>query len=315
VLTARPGSDRSAARPVSAGLRVLLVAFTALTVLGFLALDVLAPDTEHLFAWTIQPPITAAFLGSGYAAGTLLVALTLRTRAWVNARVAVLTVFVFTVLTLGATLLHLDRFHFGADGLIARGAAWFWLTVYVVVPAAMAVLLVVQRRALGADPPARLPMPGWLVVALAIQGTLMLAVGVALYVAPATASSLWPWALTPLTARAVASWLVAFGLAAALAIMEQDLGRLELPAAAYTVLGSLQLEALVRFAGQVRWASPAAAAYVAVLVTVVATGAYGWWAGFGHHRGRVSPAARRIARQPVPEDDRAPDAAGLREAS
>ena len=51
--------------------------------------------------------------------------------------------------------------------------------------------------------------------------------------APASAGTLWPWQLTPLTARTVASWLIAFGIAAALAIQERDLGRLELPAAAY----------------------------------------------------------------------------------
>ena len=310
MLTATPAPELSTPRPVSPGMRVLLVAFSALTVLGFVALDVLAPHTEQLFAWTIEPPATAAFFGSGYAAGTLLVVLTLRTRAWANARVAVLTVFVFTVLTLGATLLHLARFHFGSHELVARGAAWFWLTVYVVVPVAMAVLLVLQRRALGADPPARLPMPGWVVVALAVQGTVMLSVGVALYVAPVTASPLWPWALTPLTARAIASWLIAFGLAAALAIQERDLGRLELPAAAYTTLGALQLDVVVRFADQIRWTSPAAGLYVAVLIAVVATGAYGWWAGFGHHRGRVTPADRRIADRPAPETTPA-----LREAS
>jgi hypothetical protein len=123
----------------------------------------------------------------------------------------------------------------------------------------------------------------------------LLAVGTALYVAPASARVLWPWPLTPLTARAVASWLIAFGLAAALAIWERDLGRLELPAAAYTALGLLQLVSVVRFADQVRWNSPAAQLHVLVLLTSIATGGYGWWAGFGHHRGRIPPAARRSA--------------------
>jgi hypothetical protein len=274
-------------------MRALLVAFSALTGLGVVALDVLAERTADLFAWTIQPPLTAAFLGSGYAAGTLLVVLTLRTRAWTNARVAVLTVLVFTTLTLVATLLHLDKFHFGATGTVPRAAAWFWLAVYVLVPPAMAVLLVAQRRAPGQDPPPRLPMPLGPAVALAGQGTAMLAVGVALFAAPATARGLWPWPLTPLTARAVASWLIAFGVAAALALRERDLGRLELPAAAYTAVGALQLLSVARFADQVRWASPAAWLYVLALASIVATGAYGWRAGFGHHRGRIPPAARR----------------------
>ena len=34
------------------------------------------------FAWTIQPPLTAAFLGAGYAAGFVLVVLSLRDPVW-----------------------------------------------------------------------------------------------------------------------------------------------------------------------------------------------------------------------------------------
>lgn len=89
---------------------------------------------------------------------------------------------------------------------------------------------------------------------------------------------------------------MAFGVAAALAIAERDLGRLELPAAAYTAVGLLQLVSAVRFGDQMRWDSPASWIYLAVLAGVVATGAYGWWAGFGHHRGGVPPAARTRSR-------------------
>lgn len=269
----------TAARPVLAGLRVLLVAFAGLTVLGFAALWVASGRTAQLFAWTVEPPMTAAFLGAGYAAGTVLVVLTLRTRTWAEARVGVLTVLVFTALTLLATLVHRDRFHFAAGGGVARAAAWFWLAVYVVVPVAMAVLLVAQRRSPGADPPVRLPMPGWLAAALAAQGGALLAVGAALYAAPASARWLWPWPLTPLTARAVAAWLIAFGLAAVLAVRERDLDRLRVPAAAYLGLGLLQLVTVARFADQVRWGSPAAQVYLVVLAAAVGTGAHGRRAG------------------------------------
>lgn len=263
-------------RRVLPGMRRLLIAFALLTLLGFTSLFVGSTQTERAFAWTIDPPLTAAFLGAGYGAGCVLVLLALRARAWVHARVAVVTVLVFMLLTLVATLLHLDRLHFTSPELLARAAAWFWTAVYVVVPVAMLALLPLQERVPGEDPPRLVPLPRGLSAALAVQGSLLLAVGAVLFAVPATQSVLWPWQLTPLTARTVGSWLIAFGFAAVLALRERDLERLELAAIAYTAFGALELVALARFAGVVRWGEPAAWVYLALLLTIVPTGAVGW---------------------------------------
>ena len=114
------------------------------------------------FAWTIQPPLTAAFLGAAYLAGCTLVLMSLRAVPWAHARAAVVTILVFTVLTLVATLAHLDRFHLRRPALAARAAAWFWLAVYVSVPVVLVVLLVLQQRAQGVHPHrARRCRDGW----------------------------------------------------------------------------------------------------------------------------------------------------------
>jgi len=263
-------------RALLPGMRRLLVAFAGLTVLGFTALFIGSTQTERAFAWTIDPPLTAAFLGAGYGAGCVLVLLALRARAWVHARVAVVTVLVFMLFTLLATGLHLDRLHFAAPDLLARAAAWFWTAVYVLVPIAMLALLPLQERVPGGDPPRLVPLPRALSAVLAVQGTLMLAVGAVLFAFPASQSILWPWQLTPLTSRTVGSWLIAFGFAAWLALRERDLERLELAAIAYTAFGTLELVALVRFLGVVRWGQPAAWVYLALLLTIVPTGVVGW---------------------------------------
>jgi hypothetical protein len=54
------------------GTRWLLCAFSLLTALAFVVLFVLSASTEQHFAWTIQPPVTAAFLGAAYAVGCVL---------------------------------------------------------------------------------------------------------------------------------------------------------------------------------------------------------------------------------------------------
>ena len=59
-------------------MRGLLGVFSVLTALAVVALFLFPSRTAELFAWTIQPPLTAAFLGAGYAAGCTLVLLSLR---------------------------------------------------------------------------------------------------------------------------------------------------------------------------------------------------------------------------------------------
>jgi uncharacterized integral membrane protein len=258
--------------------KATLFVFSLLTFLALIVLFVFSSQTESYFAWTIQPPVTAAFLGAAYAGGCVLVALSIRTGAWVNARLPLLTILLFSVLTLIATLVHIDRFHFSTPGAIPQFAAWFWLIVYIAVPVALAVVLVAQERMPGGHPPRRLPLPRWVAALLLVQGVVLLFVGVVLYAAPATENSAWPWQLTPLTARATGAWLISFGVAALLALRENCMVRLQISSLAYGVFGLLELIAALRYAGDLRWNEPAAWIFVVVATTIALTGLYGWLA-------------------------------------
>jgi hypothetical protein len=171
-------------RGLTTAMRVVLVAFLALAGLGFILLYLRSGHTDRDFAWTIKPDITAAFLGAGYGAGCVLVAASLR-RPWAQVRVGIGIVLVFTAMILVMTLLHLERFHFGAaNGGIARLAAWVFLAVYVFTPTVGTWLFVREQRLAGPQPPGGLALPGWFKVAVAAQGGLMVIFGAALYVAP-----------------------------------------------------------------------------------------------------------------------------------
>jgi hypothetical protein len=272
----RGGREEPGLKPVLPGWRPLIALFLALTLLSTVSLYILARRTDRNFAWTINPPLSAAFLGGGYAAGFILIVLTMRERVWARARIAYATVCVFVWVTLLATLLHLDRFHFDVDGLWPRFLAWLWLIVYVTVPPWMTALLVAQRRALGADPDVTQPMSRGLAAAMALQAVLLTAVGISLVIASTWALERWPWMLTQLTARAIGAWCVALGFAAGLAVHERDLSRLRAAAITYVAFGLLQAGAIVRYRDDVDWDRPAAWLYVAVLVTITATGAHGW---------------------------------------
>ncbi len=158
------------------GMRRLLIIFSGLTLLAFAVLFVGAGQTDRYFAWTINPPATAAFLGGAYAGGCALVVIGMRRGTWAAMRIPYITILVFTLVTLAATLLHLDKFHFAKSG-VALFAAWFWLAIYVFVPLAMIIVLIGQVRRPVPEPARRLPIPRPLAAALGIQGGIFLAVG------------------------------------------------------------------------------------------------------------------------------------------
>jgi hypothetical protein len=260
--------------PVLRPMRAVLVAFGVLTLLAVAALFVRPETTDRFFAWTVTPPLTAAFYGAAYLAGFTLVVLSLRADAWAHARAAVVTIFIFTVLSLVATLAHGDRFHFRSSAPMARGAAWFWLAVYVVVPVVLVVLLVLQARTPGTHPERAGRPPRLLAAVLAVEGTVLFAVGVVLFARPGLLAA-WPWPLTPLTSRVVGAWLVSFGIAAWLAVYEGDLARLRAPAIAYLVFGLAEIVALLRYASTISWQKAGSWVYLAFLVLVVLTAAAG----------------------------------------
>lgn len=277
-------SSTGACREMSIGLRWLLRIATVLVLVAGVQLFVLAEKTDRYFAWTIRPPMTAAFVGAAYWSALGLTIYGSLKRNWAETRTIFPSVLTFSVLSLVTTILHWDRFHFNSDDGNAAFAAWAWFIVYVVVPAVGVRLWLMQLRIRGSDPPKRLPLPNWLRVALVAQGAVLLLTGLALFVDPSgSAPHLWPWALSPLTARAVSTWLLAIGVEALHAAWENEWRNIEPPAITYFAFSILQLVALARFgfddapdSGQpiIDWASPKSWAYLAFLVSIVVVGAY-----------------------------------------
>jgi hypothetical protein len=187
---------------------MLIVSCITVSVAGF-QLFVITEYTDRYVAWTIDVPLTAAFLGASYWGSFPLVLIASRQHAWARARVAVPGVFLFTVLTLLATLIHIDLFRM--DSVYG----WAWLVVYLFGPVGYGVFAVRQLRIAGGDPPRQARLPAWLPLVLGVQAAIMLMWGTALFLAPQTTAALWPRALTPLTGQAVGAWLIRVGVTAA----------------------------------------------------------------------------------------------------
>jgi hypothetical protein len=241
---------------------LLLIASVLVFIIG-ISLFLLSGQTDRYFAWTISVPLTAAFLGAGYWSSFFIEFVASRERMWANARVAVPAVFVFTVLTLVATLIHLDLFHLGGSfAVITQIGTWTWMAVYVSVPILLAVLWAIQIRLPGGDPLRRTPISGLVRLAIYLLAAGMLTVGVALFVAPLGTGVLWPWELTPLTGRAVGAWLIGLGVAAAHMAWERDWRRVLPASAMLAVFGALELLVLLRFPAELDWSGPRAWVYL-----------------------------------------------------
>lgn len=254
-------------------MRTLLWIAGALVFLAGVQLFVFPERTERFFAWTIDFPLTAAFLGAAYWASVAFEVIAARQRVWADARVSVPAVFVFTSLTLVATLLHLDLFHLGPEvETTTKAVTWFWIAIYTVVPIMMIFLAPRQWRAPGVDPPRRSALPHWIAGVLWVHAVVMLFVGAALFIAPERTASLWPWPLTPLTSRAVGAWVLSLGLAAAHSLWENDTRRLRPAAVGYIALGVLEAIAALRFVNDVDWTRLQAVVWVAFLASMVVVG-------------------------------------------
>jgi hypothetical protein len=175
-------------------------------------LFVLSEHTDDWFAWTIQPPLTAAFMGAFYASAFAVAIPSALERDWDRARVGVPGITVFVWLVLAATLLHLEKFHHDDGELIPAIAAWAWLVVYVVEPPFLTWAYVRQLRAPGGDGPCAPELPKWFRAAYIGVGGAMVAVAAILFVSPDAQAEVWPWQLSPLTARAVSATLAGAGI-------------------------------------------------------------------------------------------------------
>lgn len=259
-------------------MRLVLYVAGILVLAVSISLYFLPEKTDTYFSWTINPPLTAAFLGAGYLASFFLEFLSARERLWARARTAVPAVWTFTFLTLIVTLVHIDRFHFDAPRLITVIGTWFWMLVYAGVPIIMGVAWILQTRRPGMDPPRLSPLPSWMRGLLDVQGVVMLVVGIIMLLSPNAIIPNWPWALSALTARAIGAWGVGIGIIAIQGAWENEWARLRPMIFSYMLYGALQLLNLLRFSAEFDLAMPVTWLYVIFALSIFLVGIYGVWA-------------------------------------
>ena len=173
--------------------------------------------TADLWAWAIKPEMTPTFMGAGYGAGAFFFFHAFAPSAGIPPPRECSSAAIFATLMLVATLIHWDRFNHGHAPFLAAAVFYGWVAVYILAPVAVGALWFLNQRR---DP--RRAQPGDPVISQRVRtvalvfGSRRSAPGIVFFVSPDTAIDGWPWKLTPLTARVLASFTVQVGTGALL---------------------------------------------------------------------------------------------------
>ncbi len=254
-------------QPITKQLRRVLLAAVVAVVIASIQLYLFSEETEDWFAWTVAQPMSAAMLGAGYLASLPMLGLTLQSSRWADARAPIYGTTAFTIVTLITTLVHLDAFHLDEGEFTARVAGWGWLAVYVVLPAVLVWVIVLQRRTIGLEPMVSEP-------ALAVTtqkvvhvlGLLVVVMAIVLFVG-GDGLTWWPWPLSDLTARAISAWAAGLGVTAIAAARERELARIRSVLVAGAVYAAAVLIALLRFNDDIDW-SPSGTLFAVVVAAI-----------------------------------------------
>ncbi|MGV9362154.1 hypothetical protein [Amycolatopsis sp. NPDC003731] len=250
-------------RPAS---RVLALVIVPFLLAAFVICYLVPARTLELFAWGIKPPLTAMVLAAVYLGGAFFFVRVAVARRWSEVALGFPPVALFASLLGVTTVLHWDRFTHGHVSFAAWAALYFAAPVFVI-----AVAVRNSRAARGAvlGPGPRLPAAVRIV--LGGTGLAELVVAAGLFGSPGPVGGLWPWAVTPLTARTLAA-VYALGLANVLVAADGRAPRVRLQLEVQTVMLSLiAIAILVRrgdFAAGPAAAYPFAAVVLAELAVV-----------------------------------------------
>lgn len=237
--------------PIAWWLRAWLVIEVLLGVGAVMAIGVSPQDSATNFAWPIEPVVMAATLGAFYIASAPLFLLPLFAKRWEMIRVMILPAALFCTVQLTATFLHWGKFSVGTIPF------YVWFASYLLPPPIfLAAYVWHQRRAAAHSAAPDDPIPSWLNrLLIVLGGTLTIGV-ILVFLFPSLLIPIFPWQLTPLTARSLSGWLIAVGTLMLSMSRENDQTRARLATPMLILILPVLLLQLLRFPEQVNWGSP-----------------------------------------------------------
>ena len=182
--------------------RLLAMVIVPFLVVAFVVLYPWPTATHRWFAWTIKPTMTPMVLGSAYIGGAYFFVRVVRAMQWHTVKAGFVPVTLFASCLGIATIIHWDKFNHH------HVAFWIWAGLYFTTP--FLVLGTYVRNQAAASRPAgdELSIPQTARALIALTGLGALVLGAYLFLFPRQAIDIWPWVLTPLTARVTGAILM-----------------------------------------------------------------------------------------------------------
>jgi len=237
--------------PIAVPLRAWLAVEVLFGVGAVLAIGRDPANSATNFAWPINPTVMAAVLGAFYITSAPLFLLPLLAKRWENIRVMILPAALFCTVQMAATFLHWDKFSVGT------GPFYVWFASYLLPPPIfVAAYLWHQRQAGSYATPDHDPLPAWLNRLLIGVGGLLTLIAALTFLFPGFLIPIFPWQLTPLTARSLSGWLIAVGTLMLWMSRENDRTRARLGTPMLILVLPALLMQMLRFSEQVNWGNP-----------------------------------------------------------
>ncbi|MDX1438138.1 MAG: hypothetical protein R3335_15105 [Anaerolineales bacterium] len=183
--------------------RVLAAIIVPILLAAFFMLYLFPDRSGELFAWPIRPPMTAMMLGATYLGGVYFFARVIIAWQWHTVQLGFLPVSAFAGYMGIATILHWDKF---THGFISFQ---LWALLYFTLPFVIPLVWYLNQRAnreYTAAAEARFSRG--LRLSIGGVGGVLVVASLILLIFPQAMIPVWPWALTPLTARSLAAMFV-----------------------------------------------------------------------------------------------------------
>jgi hypothetical protein len=187
-------------------LRIVSMVVLPFLVLAFLILY-LAPQTSgERFAWEIEPAMMAAFMGAGYLTGAYFFLNLIFIKEWHRIRVVLPAIGCFTMFMLLSTIFHWSRFD------IRHIPFQAWLVLYIIVPPLITWLWFRNDQVdPGTIESGDVEVPETIRSLVKWISMVLLLVSFIGFAFPNFLIQIWPWVLTPLTARVTSGWIALVG--------------------------------------------------------------------------------------------------------
>ena len=197
--------------PVTRLLAVFIIPFL---VVAAALLYIWPNNTAQTFAWTIKPSMTPMMLAAAYMGGIFFFARAALAQKWHLIKVGFLPVTAFAGLLGITTLIHWDRFNH------SHISFYVWTALYLTTPfLVFAVWLRNRKQDTRQIEAGEMILPPIARAIIGLIGAVTLLVSLFLFLFPQVMIAIWPWALTPLTARVLGAMfalpgIVGLGIAA-----------------------------------------------------------------------------------------------------